>query len=176
MERNEITYREHYDPVMRVMSSRGLLLSAYDPNRRANAMTIGWGTLGSVWGLPMWTVLVRPSRYTYSCIEHGDCFVVNVPGKDLDAACRLLGTESGRDFDKLASANLTVEKGACVPAPVIAECPIVYECQVVYRSDVQPDGLAREIKAGAYASGDHHRVYFGKILSARAAADAVAML
>ena len=80
MQRDKMDYREHFDAVMRVMTSRGLLLAAYDASGRANAMTIGWGTLGSIWGMPLWIVLVRPSRYTHACIEHADCFAVNVPG------------------------------------------------------------------------------------------------
>jgi len=176
MQRDKMDYREHFDAVMRVMTSRGLLLAAYDASGRANAMTIGWGTLGSIWGMPLWIVLVRPSRYTHACIEHADCFAVNVPGRDLEAACTLCGTKSGRDTDKLVEAGLTVEKGKSVPAPLIAECPIVYECQVVYRSDLLPDALVREIQEGAYVNGDYHRVYFGKILSAEAAAEAGGLL
>lgn len=176
MERREIGYQEHVDLVMDAMTSRGLLLSAYDANGRANAMTISWGTVGSIWGVPSWTILVRPSRYTYACIEHGNCFAVNVPGKSMMEACMYLGNTSGRDGDKLAAAGLTAEAGACVSAPTLAECPMVYECQVIYRAPLRADGLASEISSGAYADGDYHTVYFGKILSVRAAPNVAKLL
>jgi len=101
---------------------------------------------------------------------------VNVPGPELQSAVDICGTKSGRDGDKLAEAGLTTEKGTNVSAPIIAECPIVYECQVVHRNDVQPDALVRELQEGPYANGDYHRVYFGKILAASAAANAPELL
>ncbi len=176
MQRKDISFPDHYAAVMKTLTSRGLLLGAYDARGRPNAMTIGWGTLGSIWSMPMWIVMVRPSRYTYACIEHSGCFSVNVPGRDLEAACEVCGTRSGRDGDKLADAGVTAEKGRNVLAPTLAECPIVYECRVVHRNDVLPDQLIQELMDGPYADGDFHRVYFGRILSARAAADAAERL
>jgi flavin reductase (DIM6/NTAB) family NADH-FMN oxidoreductase RutF len=176
MKREKIDFTEHFEVVMGAMQARGLLLGAYDATGRANAMAIGWGSLGSIWGMPIWIVLVRPSRYTYQCIEHTGCFSVNVAGAELESAVMLCGTKSGRDGDKLAEARLAAEKGTSVLAPTIAECPIVYECQVMHRNDVLPDELVRELQEGPYASGDYHRVYFGRILSAAAAKNAGELL
>lgn len=172
MNKREIPWTDHYQAVMDALRSRGLLLSAYGPDGRPNAMAIGWGLLGCVWGLPIWTVLVRPSRYTYRCIEHSKAFAVNVPGPDLAEACALCGSKSGRDMDKLSACNLTVERASAAAAPTIAECPIHYVCQVVHFNDVLPPNLADEVVASAYAGGNFHRVYFGKIVAVRAAPDA----
>ncbi|MBI5725979.1 MAG: flavin reductase family protein [Planctomycetes bacterium] len=168
MDRKKIDYRKYYEAVMKTLTSRGLLLGSYDSAGKANAMTIGWGSAGSIWGLPVWIVLVRPSRYTYRCIEHAGCFSVNVPPDSLGMACALCGSKSGRDMDKLAAAGLTATRGSTVLAPAIEQCPIVYECQVVHSNDVIPARLAEEIVSGAYASNDYHRIYFGKILAAYA--------
>ncbi len=176
MERKPISHTDHYAEVVKVLTSRGLLLGAYDSTGRANAMTIGWGSLGTIWSMPMWIVLVRPSRYTYQCIEHSGCFSVNVPGADLETACTVCGTRTGRDGEKLTEARLTAEKGRNVLAPTLAECPVVYECRVVHRNDVLPDQLVQELMDGPYANGDFHRVYFGRILSARAAENAPELL
>ena len=110
-------YTKHFEPVMKALTSRGLLLGSYDAASKANLMTIGWGSLGSIWGLPMWVVLVRPSRYTYRCIEHTGCFTVNVPSEALGRACATCGTKSGRDIDKFAACKLDVEKSEYVLAP-----------------------------------------------------------
>ena len=169
MERKAMEPFEHYDGVMKALGSGGLLLGSYDPEGKANIMTIGWGTLGIVWGLPIWTVLVRPSRYTYECIEHSGGFTVNVPMAEMAKACGVCGTKSGLDIDKFAETSLTAERSAAVSAPIVVESPIIYECQVVHHSDVHPERLVKEIITGAYASGDFHRVYFGKVLEAEAA-------
>ena len=176
MERQKAIYTVHCAEVMRTMSNRGLLLGSYNAEKKPNVMTIGWGQIGFIWGKPIWTVLVRPSRHTYRCIEHTGCFTVNVPGEDLSMAAAVCGSKSGRDVDKFAECNLTEEQASNVLAPTVAECPIIYECQVVHRNDVIPDRLADEILTGLYVDGDYHRVYFGQILATHAAPNAAEML
>jgi hypothetical protein len=39
-----------------------------------NMMTIGWGSLGVMWGRPFVQVVVRPVRYTYEFMERYDTF------------------------------------------------------------------------------------------------------
>ena len=73
MAKQAVRYTEHFAAVMRIMGSRGLLLGSYDAKGNANLMTIGWGTQGIAWGKPVWAVMVRPSRYTYECIEREGC-------------------------------------------------------------------------------------------------------
>ena len=176
MERKRIQYSDHFGEVMRTMTSRGLLLGSYDSAGQANLMTIGWGTLGSVWGVPAWIVFVRPSRHTYACIEHTGCFTVNVPTDDWSMACAICGSRSGRDVDKFEETGLTLRKASSVLAPTAEECPIAYECQVIHSSDVLPNKLTDEILSGSYRDGDYHRVYVGKILRAEAAPDAADLL
>jgi flavin reductase (DIM6/NTAB) family NADH-FMN oxidoreductase RutF len=176
MSKQKMQYTDHYDKVARILAGRGLLLGAYDAGRKPNLMTIGWGALGNIWGVPMWMVLVRPSRYTYRCIEHSGCFSVNVPPDSLAMACATCGSKSGRDTNKFAACGLTEVKGSSALAPTVAECPIVYECQVVHSHDVLPAKLADEILAGMYLSGDYHRVYYGKVLASLADAGAAGML
>jgi len=175
MQRREIAHTEHFDAVIKVLTGGGLLLAAYDADGRANAMAIGWGALGSIWGMPMWIVLVRPSRYTYSCVEHAGAFSVNVPGADLADAVEVCGTQSGRDGDKLAACGLTVTRGDA-GAPLLDACPIVYECQVVHHNDLDPAALSGQVATGFYAAGDYHRCYYGRIVSALAAEDAASRL
>ena len=176
MTREKMPYTEHFQVVTDILTTQGLLLGSYDSSGKANAMTIGWGSIGSIWSMPIWVVLVRPSRYTYQCIEQSGCFTVNVPTREMSAVCEVCGTKSGRDVDKFAACDLTAEKAPSVAAPIIGECPIAYECQVVHSNDVIPEMLAEEIRAGAYAAGDYHRVYFGKILGSYAAENAPELL
>lgn len=176
MTKENIRSTDHFPEVMEALSTRGLLLGSYDASGKANLMTIGWGTIGTVWSRPIWIVLVRPSRYTYQCIERAGCFTVNVPSKDMAQACEICGSRSGRDTDKLAECGLRAERGLKVNAPVVVQCPIVYECRVVHSNDVLPPRLAEEIISGAYRSGDYHRVYWGEILAARAEREAARAL
>jgi len=176
MAKQDVSYTCCFGEVMKVLTDIGLLLASKDANDRPNAMTIGWGTIGSVWRKPLWIVLVRPSRYTYQCIEKTGDFTVNVPPPALKEAVLFCGTKSGRDFDKFATANLTAVPGRSVNVPVIEECVVNYECRVVHHNDIIPSELAGEIQNSAYKSGDYHRVYFGEILETYADPDAAARL
>jgi len=174
--KKRVAYTEHYAAVMKALTSDGLLVGAYDPAGKANLMTIGWGAMGSIWGKPLWVVLVRPSRYTYKCIDAAGAFTVNVPTARQAEACRISGSKSGRSVDKFALCGLTAERAETVNAPAVAECPLVYECKVVHTNEVIPARLAQEILDGPYKGGDFHRVYFGEILATRAAAGAAKAL
>ncbi len=176
MARQKIEIAQHYDAVIEALTSGGLLMGSYDGAGKANIMTIGWGALGEIWGMEIWIVLVRPSRYTYECVEHSGCFTVNVPSRSMGAVCATCGSKSGRDIDKFSECSLTEVKSASVGAPIVDECPIVYECTVVHSNDVLPDKLASEILTGPYVGGDFHRVYFGKVLAASAEPNAVELL
>jgi len=176
MAKERIEYFRHYGEVMGALTGHGLLLGSFDAAGKANLMTIGWGAIGSIWGIPVWTVLVRPSRYTFQCIDHSGCFTVNVPSAAMGMACAVCGSRSGRDVDKFAECGLTFERAETVLAPTVAECPIVFECQIVHSNDVLPEKLADEILSGAYVDGDYHRIFYGKILSARAEPDAAELL
>jgi len=65
----DFRYDECLKETLEVMGGRGLLLVSVDKDGKPNAMTIGWGTIGIIWGKPIFAVLVRPSRYTYGLIE-----------------------------------------------------------------------------------------------------------
>ena len=146
---------------MKALSGGGCLLVA--GAERVNPMTIGWAEIGVVWGRPVFTVLVRPSRFTFGLMEEADAFSVNVPDEGLAEAFMLCGTHSGRDVDKMAETGLTAEPGLALDVPTIAECPVHYECRIIHRNKVDPATLADEVRASAYAGGDFHTAYWGRI-------------
>jgi flavin reductase (DIM6/NTAB) family NADH-FMN oxidoreductase RutF len=59
------------------LTSNGAFLVALDANGKPNPMTIGWGQVGIVWSRPMFTALVRTSRYTYGCLRSSDSFTAS---------------------------------------------------------------------------------------------------
>ena len=172
MPKVEVEYTTYLQETLDVMAHGGLLLACADEAGNPNAMTIGWGTVGVIWGKPIFVVLVRPSRFTYDLIERAGAFTVNVPTKELRDAVTFCGTVSGRDHDKFAEKGLTAVSGERVNVPAIEECVVHYECKVVHRNDVLKEVLDEEIRSSAYAAGDYHRLYFGEILGTYASEDA----
>ena len=69
-----------------------------------NLMTISWGTIGELWGKPVFTVFVSTSRYTHKFMEENDYFTVTHFPADMRQQLSYLGRVSGRDEDKVAGA------------------------------------------------------------------------
>jgi flavin reductase (DIM6/NTAB) family NADH-FMN oxidoreductase RutF len=147
------------------MTNEGILIASLDPGGRLNPMTIGWGVFGLIWGRPMFEVLVRPSRYTYGCIEHTGDYTVNVMPEELKDVADYCGTTSGQATDKMADKNLTALGSRQVASPGVSQANIVFECRVVHHNDVQPPAFIPEIISHYYPEGDFHRVYFGQIMA-----------
>ena len=161
MARSEVSYTYQLDQTLDRLAHGGLLLAATQSNGRSNVMTIGWATVGIVWGSPVMVVLVRPSRYTYGFVQESGLFTVNVPTPEMSRYVALCGTQSGRDVDKLAQTATSM--GQTIRCVTLDACPLVYECQVVHWNDVQPDVLLPSIDQKAYAQGDYHRLFYGQI-------------
>jgi flavin reductase (DIM6/NTAB) family NADH-FMN oxidoreductase RutF len=170
--REEKTSFEFLEETNRLMRSGGLLLVAAGRDKKPNAMTIGWGLVGTVWGRPIFCVAVRVSRHTYRLMEENKNFTVCLPAKEMENILQVCGTKSGRDMDKFSELDLTAESGITVNAPYIGECPVHYECEVVNRSELKTWELSEEIDGEIYATGDYHVLYYGHIKGVYAVADA----
>ncbi len=176
MAKVRVRYTDLFAQTIQRMREDGLLLVTLGADGKANVMTIGWGTMGSIWSRPVFIVLVRPSRHTYSRLEQVSEFTINVPPAELAEAVSHCGTVSGRDHDKFQEMGLTPIASRDVRPPIIKECVVHYECRALHRNDVVPDALAEVVREEFYATGDFHRVYFGEIVAAYADGDAAERL
>ncbi|MBN1642431.1 MAG: flavin reductase family protein [Anaerolineae bacterium] len=162
MPRTEVPYTHRLDATLDALAHGGILLASTRGSGESNLMTIGWATVGVVWGLPVMVVLVRPSRHTFQFVEDSGLFSVNVPSPTMREYVAMCGTKSGRDVDKLAGVPTSMGQRAHVVT--LDQCPLVYECRVVHTNDVAPEQLAPEVLRRAYPQGDYHRLYYGEIL------------
>lgn len=145
----------------------GALLCAGD-REKSNAMTIGWGGLGTLWGRnDAVTVYVAQSRYTREFMDAARRFTVM--GFDKASQARILaymGSHSGRDGDKAAELGLHT---AFTPdgTPYYEEAQVVLECETMYAAPFDPAGF-REVPAALYADflAGIHTMYIGRIVRA----------
>ena len=135
----------------------GWALVAAGPAEHCNAMTISWGSMGTIWGKPVITVYIRPDRYTFGFLKENGTFTVSFYPEEYRDALMQMGRLSGRDGDKAAAAHLTVKPldGGCVTFAEAAEtfvCKKIYMQQLdydacpdaakqIYRDDVEPHWL-----------------------------------
>ncbi|MBU2699564.1 flavin reductase (DIM6/NTAB) family NADH-FMN oxidoreductase RutF [Sporomusaceae bacterium BoRhaA] len=143
---------------------KGAFVTTSD-GEKVNTMTIGWGSIGYVWRKPVFTILVRHSRFTHELLEKNSEFTVSIPSHDMKTALSICGSKSGRDCDKFTEANLTPQPGKKVSVPVIAECDHHYECKIIYKQDMDPGALNAADNKSNYPQGDYHTIYYGEIIA-----------
>jgi flavin reductase (DIM6/NTAB) family NADH-FMN oxidoreductase RutF len=168
MERVPVAYDYSLSKTLALLERPGLLLVSSDRSGRSNVMTIGWATIGVIWGKPIFVAMVRPSRFTYGLIEDSGVFTVNVPAPDMTRWVGICGSRSGRDMDKFAAYEGGTSPAQTVPTITIDGSPLVYECRVVHTNDLIPANLEAEKDAQFYGGSDYHRLYYGEITGAYA--------
>ena len=169
---------EVFDYAKEIVSAipKGVLLTTKN-NGKVDTMTIGWGTLGVEWGLPIFVAFVREGRFTREQLDASMEFTINVPYGEFDK--RILGycgTKTGRNTDKAADLNLTLVESELVSAPGIQELPLTLECKVLYRQLQDKAAIPAFIKEKMYpeeldsshsgANRDYHVAYYGQIVKA----------
>lgn len=160
----EIAYNKFIKEVTDILP-KGAFLTVKSGNE-LNTMTIGWGTIGYIWGKPFFVVAVRDSRYTFNLIENSKEFTVSIPfdGK-LKDELNFCGTKSGKDYDKFKECNLNLISGQKVETPVIEGCRLHYECKIKFKQPMNRDLLDNEFDVKWYPKRDYHTLYYGEIVS-----------
>ena len=130
---------------------------------RLNTMTIGWVTVGFIWGKPIMMVAVRNSRHTFGIIENAVDFTVSLPEEDMDDELTFCGTQSGRTYDKFTECGLKPGQAQKTISPIIQISGIHFECKIVYKSAMDPAFLDAEYQR-LYPKNDFHTLYFGEIM------------
>jgi len=154
---------------------KGILLNSM--NTKFNSMIIGWGSLGTVWGKPTFTVYVREHRYTKLQLDETGEFTISIPlDKPVPAIVTVCGTQSGRDVDKKTAAHLTLEEPEVIHVPGIKEYALTLECKILYSQKQELGKIPFDIRERMYpqdvpgtysmANQDAHTAYIGEIVAA----------
>ena len=160
----EINYTDYANKAVAILSKGAFLNTS--ANGKNNTMTIAWGSIGFMWGTPVFTIMVRKSRYTHEILAKNPEFTVSIPLKEMKEALKICGTKSGRNCDKFAEANLTANPGQKVNAPIIEGAGLHFECKVVYQQDMKKEDLDPAVADRWYKDNDYHTLYYGEIIAA----------
>ena len=164
--------RLHYEAVVPQMLKQikaGAFLCA-QAGDDVNVMTIGWASFGFIWGKPVMTIAVRPTRYTFGIIERARDFTVTVPSVSMKKELECCGSESGRNCDKLKKCNLELFPSIKVRTPILSVPGIHFECVIACKSTINPKSLIEEY-APIYPQKDYHTLYHGEIKECYSTAD-----
>ena len=132
-----------------------------------NAMTIGWGGMGTLWGRnrPVVTVYVAQKRFTHQFMEKSRYFTV-MQFSDINVV-QYMGKHSGRDGDKAKALGLHVaytKNGT----PYFKEADAVIECEIMYGAPFEEKNFRNDVPKKTYSNfpAGIHSMYIGEVVSA----------
>ena len=144
-------------------SKEWALLTAGKSAADYNTMTISWGGMGTLWGLPVATVYVKPCRYTHDFMEKYTHFTVSFFPEEYRGDLNLLGSRSGRDGDKVALTSLTPKVDEEDGFVSFEQAKAVLCCHRIYRQDMDLAAVPAAAAARHYQSDAPHTIYIGEV-------------
>lgn len=141
-----------------------MLITAGDENK-TNAMTASWGGLGVMYGKNVAFIVIRPQRYTKEFIDSHETFSLNFFEKEYRKMLNYMGSVSGREEDKIAKSELTLEYSD--HTPYFNEARNVFICKKLFQQNLNGDSLLDErLDKTWYANKDYHTLYIAEITEA----------
>ncbi len=150
------------NPFTKYNKDWGIVVS--EAQGQANAMTISWGGMGTMWGKDIVNVYIRESRYTKELIDDSDYFsVCFFEDPKMHSVMGYLGKASGRSEDKLATAGLNV--GHRGEIPYVDEAKLIFLCKKLSATPMPAETfIDEEISTKWYPDGDYHTMYIGEVV------------
>ena len=142
-------------------------LLAAGNKEKSNAMTIGWGGIGILWGRPALTVYVAEQRYTKEFMDKSEYFTVMAFDAKDRKVLNYMGSKSGRDGDKAKALGLHTAYTAN-GTPYYTEATMVIECRIMYAAPFDPRYFKSDAPKNMYANfpAGIHSMYIGEIINA----------
>lgn len=170
MERQPVQLVDFKPRIFQLLDDQWMLLASGDfKQKQFNAMTVSWGSMGTIWNKPFVQVLVRPGRYTAEFMNRYETFTLSAFPDECRDALMLLGTVSGRESDKIRDSGLTPIASQRVEAPSFLQSELVLECRKMFWQDLDSTNFIDAGIEGHYPEKDYHRMFFGEVLGIYAA-------
>ena len=145
-------------------SKEWALLTAGESAADYNSMTISWGGMGTLWGVPVATVYVKPCRYTHVFMEKYNHFTISFFPEKYRGDLNILGSRSGRDGNKIALTSLTPKVDEEDGYVTFEEAKAVLFCSRIYRQDMDLSAIPVWAAVKHYQSEAPHTMYIGEVI------------
>lgn len=146
---------------------RDAQLLAAGNHESSNAMTIGWGGIGTLWQRTALTVYVAEKRYTKQFMDESEYFTVMAFDIEHYNILEYMGSHSGKDGDKAKALGLHTAFTAN-GTPYYTEATMVIECKTMYAAPFDPEGFRSDAPKKMYANfpAGIHTMYIGEVVGA----------
>jgi len=129
-----------------------------------NAMTIGWGGLGTLWDKPVVTVYVKTSRYTHELLDNEDYFTLSFFDPWYQSNLKKLGSISGRDTDKMKECKFEIMERPHGIMYKVAN--VTFVCKKLLKQPLNMENIPKDIVQKYYTGDDDapHDMYIGEVV------------
>ncbi|MBK5251867.1 MAG: flavin reductase [Peptostreptococcaceae bacterium] len=133
----------------------------------ANITTSRWGSIGIMWGKPVFAALIKPSRFTCGLIEKTGEFTVSVPvDRDFTDELLICGQTTGMTTDKFSECNLTAMKSQTLETFIVGDCRLHLDCKVLMKNEMKMEAFLEKSENEYCNRGDFYNLYYAEIVSA----------
>lgn len=135
------------------MFDRQWAIAAAGNEKGFDGCTIGWGTLGDIWGTVnkgklIVTIYINPLRYTSEYLMKEDTFTVSFFDESHKKDLGIIGSKSGRDGDKFSLTGLTPR--TYKNSVVFEEANLTFVCRKIYWHQFEQEHIAPDIMDNLY--------------------------
>ena len=138
--------RPYSDAIATKFPEQIVIAIARDAKGKCNPITLGW-TMVTSGTPPMMAISIGKTRYSLGAIRHAGEFVIAFPSEHQQRETMLFGTKSGRDMDKIETANSKTQPTRQIDSVLLADAVANFECKL----------------AGELETGDHV-IFVGEIV------------
>ena len=149
-----------FDPFKKIGGDFALLGAV--SGDKYNAMTVSWGECGVLWNKNVFTVFVRPQRYTHTLSENTEYLTLSFFDESYKKTLVYFGRTSGRDEDKFEKSGLGAENEN--GALIIPEAKLVLVGKIIYKTKIDKDSFVDKTLLENYENEDFHTVYTCEIV------------
>ena len=149
--------------IVSVFDKKWALLTAGDKDS-FNTMTVSWGGMGTIWSKPVVTSYIRTSRYTHEFVDREDYFTISFFPEEYKKTLGVLGSQSGRDMDKMKESGLTPK--AVGESVTFEEAEVTLLCKKLFMQRLDKENIMEsepDVKA-FYDGDDEHDMYIGEVV------------
>lgn len=158
----KINYQDFESNIFTLFSKNNAVC-LFTNHEKRNGLTIGWGTLGTLWSMPICTVYVKPTRYSFEFAETCETFsILFFEDRNI---LKVFGTTSGKDTDKEKILNLHPFEVDNTIA--YTEASMILTFEKLYQNEIKKDFIKSQeiIDKPLYADGLFHHEYVGKLVN-----------
>lgn len=158
-------YTRHMKTAIDQMVSKGAFMTTQG-DQQVNTMAIAWGSIGFLFDKPVFTAMVRQSRFTYELMHQSGEFTISIP-EDEEMASKVFycGKHSGREVNKIEACQLPLREARSINTPIIPCQGIHFECKVLVAQPMTTPLQDSSLQEKHGVEGDPYMHIIGEICS-----------